>query len=43
MITTPTPLDKSPFILNSSAVAGVLGGEEAMSTAVLVHIFECSR
>ncbi|KAG6330949.1 hypothetical protein ID866_8142 [Astraeus odoratus] len=43
MITTPTPLDKSPFILNSSAVAGILGGEEAMSTAALVHIFEGSR
>ncbi|KAL4081328.1 hypothetical protein V8B97DRAFT_1921936 [Scleroderma yunnanense] len=34
------PLARTNFILDSSGVAGVLGGEEAIASITLVHVFE---
>ena len=34
------PLVRTRFILDSSGVAGVLGGEEAIASIALVHVFE---
>ncbi|KAI6152510.1 hypothetical protein BKA82DRAFT_4111793 [Pisolithus tinctorius] len=35
----PTPLRHVDFILNSAAVAGLLGGEEALTSMAAVHVF----
>ena len=41
MINGPiSPLVHTKFILDSSGVAGVLGGEEAIASITLVHVFE---
>ncbi|KAI6045839.1 hypothetical protein EDC04DRAFT_3136830 [Pisolithus marmoratus] len=39
MVTGYTPLANTKFILNSTGVAGLFGGEEAIVSIALVHIF----
>ncbi|KAI6042773.1 hypothetical protein EDC04DRAFT_883402 [Pisolithus marmoratus] len=40
MVTSYTPLESTKFILNGTGVAGLFGGEEAIASIALVHIFE---
>ncbi|KAI6143348.1 hypothetical protein BKA82DRAFT_2438942 [Pisolithus tinctorius] len=40
LVTDPSPLANTKFILNSTSVAGLLGGEEAMSTVALAQIYD---
>ncbi|KAI6042775.1 hypothetical protein EDC04DRAFT_2891620 [Pisolithus marmoratus] len=40
MVTGYTPLENTKFILNGTGVAGLFGGEEAVSSIALVHVFE---
>ncbi|KAI5993549.1 hypothetical protein EDD15DRAFT_902712 [Pisolithus albus] len=37
------PLENTSFILNSTGVAGLFGGEEAVASIALVHVFEGRR
>ncbi|KAI6042766.1 hypothetical protein EDC04DRAFT_2656584, partial [Pisolithus marmoratus] len=39
LIAGPTPLEHVDFVLNSAAVAGLLGGEEALASMAAVHVF----
>ncbi|KAI5985739.1 hypothetical protein EDD15DRAFT_2373840 [Pisolithus albus] len=39
LLTDSSPLSNATFMLNSSGVAGLLGGEEAMSTVALAQIY----
>ncbi|KAI6042762.1 hypothetical protein EDC04DRAFT_3088351 [Pisolithus marmoratus] len=39
LIAEPTPLSNVKFVLNSAAVAGLLGGEEALASMAAVHVF----
>lgn len=39
LVAGPTPLKHVDFILNSAAVAGLLGGEEALTSMAAVHVF----
>ncbi|KAI6002519.1 hypothetical protein EDC04DRAFT_3074376 [Pisolithus marmoratus] len=39
LIAEPTPLSHVNFVLNSAAVAGLFGGEEALASMATVHIF----
>ncbi|KAI6097542.1 hypothetical protein F5141DRAFT_464277 [Pisolithus sp. B1] len=43
MVTDHIPLESSRFILNSTGVAGLFGGEEAVASIALVHVFEGRR
>ena len=40
IITTPTPLDASPFSLDASGVSGFFGGDEAISAMATVHVYK---
>ncbi|KIN95733.1 hypothetical protein M404DRAFT_298063 [Pisolithus tinctorius Marx 270] len=40
MVTGYTPLENTRFTLNSTGVAGLFGGEEAVASIALVHVFE---
>ncbi|KAI6042772.1 hypothetical protein EDC04DRAFT_2563661 [Pisolithus marmoratus] len=40
MVTSYTPLENTKFILNGTGVAGLFGGEEAVASIALVHVFE---
>ncbi|KAI6097543.1 hypothetical protein EDD16DRAFT_1482954 [Pisolithus croceorrhizus] len=40
MVTGHTPLDNTRFILNGTGVAGLFGGEEAVASLAVVHVFE---
>ncbi|KAI6007848.1 hypothetical protein EDC04DRAFT_2907581 [Pisolithus marmoratus] len=40
LVTNPSPLANATFMLNSTGVAGLLGGEEAMSTVALAQIYD---
>ncbi|KAI6114716.1 hypothetical protein EDD16DRAFT_1483393 [Pisolithus croceorrhizus] len=40
LVTDPSPLANTKFILDSASVAGLLGGEEAMSTVALAQIYD---
>ncbi|KAL4076419.1 hypothetical protein J3A83DRAFT_2203805 [Scleroderma citrinum] len=40
LATEPSPFDRTKFVLNSSGVAGILGGEEAISSITMVHVFQ---
>ncbi|KAL4081315.1 hypothetical protein V8B97DRAFT_1863685 [Scleroderma yunnanense] len=40
LLTEPSSLNQTRFILDTAAVAGILGGEEAISSITLVHVFE---
>ncbi|KAI5992767.1 hypothetical protein EDD15DRAFT_2167851 [Pisolithus albus] len=40
LVTDPSPLANTKFILDSTSVAGLLGGEEAMSTVALAQIYD---
>ncbi|KAI6005396.1 hypothetical protein EDC04DRAFT_1004047 [Pisolithus marmoratus] len=40
LVTDPSPLPNAKFILDSTSVAGLLGGEEAMSTVALAQIYD---
>ncbi|KAI5999879.1 hypothetical protein F5J12DRAFT_895119 [Pisolithus orientalis] len=43
MVTGHTPLENTKFVLNSTGVAGLFGGEEAVASIALVHVFEGRR
>ncbi|KAI6152494.1 hypothetical protein BKA82DRAFT_763143 [Pisolithus tinctorius] len=43
MVTGHTPLENTKFVLNGTGVAGLFGGEEAVASIALVHIFEGRR
>ena len=40
MVSPTLPLDKSNFTLDTSGVAGVFGGDEAVSAMATVHVYE---
>ncbi|KAI6119555.1 hypothetical protein EDD16DRAFT_1519383 [Pisolithus croceorrhizus] len=40
MVTGHIPLENTKFILNGTGVAGLFGGEEAVASIALVHVFE---
>ncbi|KIK26924.1 hypothetical protein PISMIDRAFT_77829, partial [Pisolithus microcarpus 441] len=40
LVTDPSPLANTKFILDSASVAGLLGGEEAVSTVALAPIYD---
>ncbi|KAI6030106.1 hypothetical protein EDC04DRAFT_2605519 [Pisolithus marmoratus] len=40
LVRGPSPLANATFMLNSTGVAGLLGGEEAMSTVALAQIYD---
>ncbi|KIK25148.1 hypothetical protein PISMIDRAFT_73341, partial [Pisolithus microcarpus 441] len=40
LLTDSSPLSNATFMLNSSGVAGLLGGEEAMSTVALAQMYD---
>jgi hypothetical protein len=42
-IITPRPLDGTHFTLDTSGVAGVFGGDEAVSAMATVHVYESRR
>ncbi|KAI6143370.1 hypothetical protein BKA82DRAFT_4017638 [Pisolithus tinctorius] len=39
----PSPFAQTTFVLNSTGVAGLLGGEEAMSTVALAQVYDSRR
>ena len=43
MVPSTLPLDKSNFSLDTSGVAGVFGGDEAVSAMATVHVYENRR
>ena len=43
MITTPTPMGKSHFALDTSGLASVFGGPEAIFSLALVHVYTGRR
>ncbi|KAF8555343.1 hypothetical protein OG21DRAFT_1410960 [Imleria badia] len=43
MVRPTLPLDKSNFTLDTSGVAGVFGGDEAVSAMATVHVYENRR
>lgn len=43
MVAPTLPLDKSKFTLDTSGVAGVFGGDEAVSAMATVHVYENRR
>ncbi|KAI6097541.1 hypothetical protein F5141DRAFT_463894 [Pisolithus sp. B1] len=40
MVTGHIPLENTKFILNGAGVAGLFGGEEAVASIALVHVFQ---
>lgn len=40
LVTDPFSFTKTHFVLDGSAMAGVLGGEEAITFITLVHVFD---
>ena len=40
LVSEPSSFTKTHFVLDGSAVAGILGGEEAITSVTLVHVFE---
>ncbi|KAF8416787.1 hypothetical protein L210DRAFT_3493772 [Boletus edulis BED1] len=43
MVAPTLPLDKSNFTLDTSGVAGVFGGDEAVSAMATIHVYENRR
>ncbi|KAI6030095.1 hypothetical protein EDC04DRAFT_109559 [Pisolithus marmoratus] len=43
LLADPSPLANSKFVLNGTSVAGLLGGDEAMSTIALAQIYNRRR
>ena len=43
IVTTPTPLNTSPFTLDTSGVSGFFGGDEAISAMAAVYIYRGQR